>query len=78
VLQDPTLSQDDQLRIPTDQRLYAVMAALEEGRSVDYVHNLSRIDRWFLAKVSAVCAIAVHVYYHTVIVDLPYASCARA
>lgn len=26
-------------------------AALEEGLSVDYVHNLSRIDRWFLCKL---------------------------
>ncbi|KAG5187780.1 multifunctional pyrimidine synthesis protein [Tribonema minus] len=48
---DPSLNQDDQLRIPTDQRLFAVMAAMEDGRTVDDVHNLSRIDRWFLAKL---------------------------
>lgn len=26
-------------------------AALEDGLSVDHVHNLSRIDRWFLCKL---------------------------
>mmetsp|Transcript_10926 Transcript_10926/g.15524 ORF Transcript_10926/g.15524 Transcript_10926/m.15524 type:complete len:1494 (+) Transcript_10926:105-4586(+) len=48
---DPTLSHDDQLKIPTDQRLFAVMASLEEGKSVEYIHNLSKIDKWFLAKL---------------------------
>jgi carbamoyl-phosphate synthase large subunit len=48
---DPDLSHDDQLRIPTDERLYAVQAALESGLSVDYVHSLSKIDKWFLHKL---------------------------
>lgn len=26
-------------------------AALEDGLSVDHVHRLSRIDRWFLCKL---------------------------
>ncbi|CAM9239741.1 unnamed protein product [Pylaiella littoralis] len=53
---DATISKDDQLKIPTDMRLYAVMAALEEGRSVDDVHNLSRIDRFFLSKLRNIAA----------------------
>ncbi|CAN0127258.1 unnamed protein product, partial [Ectocarpus sp. 13 AM-2016] len=48
---DSTVSENDQLKIPTDSRLYAVMAALEEGRTVDDVHNLTRIDRFFLSKL---------------------------
>ncbi|CAN0141361.1 unnamed protein product, partial [Laminaria digitata] len=52
---DATISKDDQLKIPTDSRLYAVQAALEDGLSVDHVHNLSRIDRWFLSKLRNIC-----------------------
>eukprot|EP00903_Cladosiphon_okamuranus_P012119 g11371.t1 len=48
---ESSFSQDEQLKIPTDSRLYSVMAALEDGRSVDDVHNLSRIDRFFLSKL---------------------------
>eukprot|EP00904_Undaria_pinnatifida_P012342 jgi/Undpi1/8238/HiC_scaffold_25.g10708.m1 len=48
---DSALSKNNQLKIPTDSRLYAVQAALEDGLSVDHVHNLSRIDRWFLSKL---------------------------
>lgn len=35
---------------PTDRRLYAVQYALEQGYTVDEIHRLSRIDRWFLAR----------------------------
>ena len=36
---------------PTDKRLYAVQTAFERGYTVDQVHNLSKIDRWFLSKL---------------------------
>lgn len=39
---------DEELRSPTDQRVFAVARALEKGYSVDRIHRLSRIDRWFL------------------------------
>jgi len=48
---DPAQPLDEQLRIPTDTRIFAVQAALEQGFSVDYVHGLSKIDRWFLSKL---------------------------
>lgn len=35
---------------PTDRRLYAVQYALEQGYTIDEIHRLSRIDRWFLAR----------------------------
>ena len=40
-----------QLKTPTDTRLFAVQAALEKGWTVDRVHELTKIDRWFLAKL---------------------------
>ncbi|QIW96438.1 hypothetical protein AMS68_001956 [Peltaster fructicola] len=43
---------DDVLRNPTDRRWLAVgQAMLHEGYTVDRVHELSRIDKWFLYKI---------------------------
>ena len=39
-----------QLAVPTDRRIFAVFRALERGWSVDQVHELTRIDRWFLTQ----------------------------
>lgn len=48
------LSLDDLIRIPTDKRLWALQYAFENGYSVDEVHRLSRIDRWFLSKLKRI------------------------
>ena len=45
---------EEALRRPTDNRLFQVQAALERGWSVDRVHHLSNIDKWFLAKLEHV------------------------
>ncbi|PSK60846.1 Carbamoyl-phosphate synthase arginine-specific large chain [Elsinoe australis] len=43
---------DEVLKNPTDRRWLAVgQAMLHEGYSVDKVHELSRIDKWFLYKI---------------------------
>ncbi|MBN2330614.1 MAG: carbamoyl-phosphate synthase (glutamine-hydrolyzing) large subunit [Candidatus Aenigmarchaeota archaeon] len=41
----------EELRAPTDQRLFAVADALKAGLGVDEVYGLSGIDRWFLHKI---------------------------
>ncbi|MDB5183032.1 MAG: carAB [Candidatus Saccharibacteria bacterium] len=38
----------DEIKNATDRRLYAIYDALKEGVSVDKIHDLSRIDNWFL------------------------------
>ncbi|GMM29205.1 carbamoyl-phosphate synthase (glutamine-hydrolyzing) [Martiniozyma asiatica (nom. inval.)] len=43
---------DDALAVPTDRRWLAVgQALLHEGYTVDRVHELSKIDKWFLYKL---------------------------
>ncbi|EQC32261.1 aspartate carbamoyltransferase [Saprolegnia diclina VS20] len=42
---------DANLKKPTDERLFYVIAALDAGYSVDKVHELTKIDRWFLSKL---------------------------
>ena len=47
---------EDQLKIPTDTRLFAVQRALEEGWGVDKVHDLTKIDKWFLSKLQNIAS----------------------
>ena len=39
---------DYELSNPTDQRIFAVAQALEKGYTVDKIHDLTKIDHWFL------------------------------
>ena len=43
-----------QLMVPTDRRMFAVFQALQKGWSIDQVHELTRIDRWFLMQFSEI------------------------
>ena len=40
----------------TDTRLFAVQRALEEGWGVDKVHDLTKIDKWFLSKLQNIAS----------------------
>uniref|UniRef100_A0A7C3E7P4 Carbamoyl-phosphate synthase (Glutamine-hydrolyzing) large subunit n=1 Tax=Gracilinema caldarium TaxID=215591 RepID=A0A7C3E7P4_9SPIR len=39
---------------PTDRRIFAIYRALDSGWSVDKIHRITKIDRWFLYKIAAV------------------------
>ena len=43
----------DDLRTPTDKRMYDVELALRLGASIEQVHEASHIDPWFLAELAA-------------------------
>ena len=43
-----------ELAEPTEHRIFAVAEALRAGMSVDRIHELSHIDRWFLYKIAHV------------------------
>jgi carbamoyl-phosphate synthase large subunit len=42
---------DEELENPTDLRIFAVAKALEEGYSIDRIHELTKINHWFLNKL---------------------------
>ncbi|MCK6431017.1 MAG: carbamoyl-phosphate synthase (glutamine-hydrolyzing) large subunit, partial [Burkholderiaceae bacterium] len=44
----------DQLANPTPLRVFAIARALRDGMSVDEVHALTQIDRWFLRSIDSV------------------------
>ncbi|KAJ2490356.1 carbamoyl-phosphate synthase (glutamine-hydrolyzing) cpa2 [Coemansia sp. RSA 2050] len=49
---------DEMLRSPTDRRLfYLAYAMIERGYSVDRLHEITAIDRWFLFKLENICEV---------------------
>ncbi|MDE6265149.1 MAG: carbamoyl-phosphate synthase (glutamine-hydrolyzing) large subunit [Paramuribaculum sp.] len=42
---------DKALAEPTDKRIFVIARAMEEGYSVDRIHELTKIDRWFLYRL---------------------------
>ena len=42
---------DKSLREPTDNRIFVISKAFKKGYSVDEIHELTKIDKWFLEKL---------------------------
>ena len=42
------------LQSPTDKRILIIEKALEEGYSIDRIHDLTKIDKWFLYKLDKI------------------------
>lgn len=42
---------DKELSEPTDKRIFAIAVALKNGYSVDRIHDLTKITKWFLFKM---------------------------
>lgn len=51
---------EEQLRRPTDKRLWQVQAAFEAGWSMERLHALTRIDRWFLGKLKNIASLRAY------------------
>ncbi|CAK1581963.1 unnamed protein product [Parnassius mnemosyne] len=49
---DPNIERvnENELREPTDKRMFVLAAALKEGYTIDKLYDLTNIDRWFLEK----------------------------
>lgn len=47
---------DEALREPTDKRIFVVAKAMREGYTVERIHELTKIDRWFLEKLHHIIA----------------------
>ncbi len=42
---------DKSLREPTDNRIFVISKAFKKGYTVDQIHDLTKIDKWFLDKL---------------------------
>src|SRR5690606_6258604 len=45
------MSIDQELQFPSDQRMFAIANAMDQGYTVEKIHQLTQIDRWFLNKL---------------------------
>ncbi|KAJ8611400.1 hypothetical protein CTAYLR_006503 [Chrysophaeum taylorii] len=55
--QDATL--DETLRVPTDRRVWAIAEAMYGNKkSVDEIHDLTKIDEWFLRRLENIASFA--------------------
>ena len=52
VLQVPDI--DKALREPTDKRVFVISKAMKAGYTVNQIHDLTKIDKWFLQKLKGI------------------------
>lgn len=51
----PAISDIDKaLKEPTDKRIFVIEQAFRKGYSIDRIHELTKIDRWFLQKLQLI------------------------
>ncbi len=48
---------EKELAEPTDMRIFVIAEALEKGMHIDKIHDLTKIDRWFLYKLKNIVGI---------------------
>ncbi len=62
---------DKALKEPTDKRIFVLSKALHEGYSVERIHELTKIDRWFLQKLKHIIDTEQELKGFTAIEDIP-------
>ncbi|MDR0559446.1 MAG: carbamoyl-phosphate synthase (glutamine-hydrolyzing) large subunit [Prevotellaceae bacterium] len=56
---------------PTDKRIFYIAQALDEGFSVSKIHELTRIDRWFIEKLHNIIALSYELAKYDKLDGLP-------
>ncbi len=62
---------DRALTAPTDKRVFAIADAMAAGYTVDRIHELTKIDRWFLFKLHNILATAREMEQYNTVAELP-------
>ena len=57
---------DEALKDPTDKRVFVISKAMQKGYTVDQIHNLTKIDRWFLYKLKHIIDIDEQLKRHNI------------
>ena len=55
---------EKELRHPTDERLFGIAEALKKGMTVQRIHELTRIDKWFLHKIKNIVECEARIRAH--------------
>lgn len=56
---------DKALKEPTDKRIFVISKALRAGYSVEQIHKLTHIDRWFLHKLQNIMDTSIELGKHS-------------
>ena len=59
------------LREPTDRRIFVISKAMRAGYTVDQIHALTKIDRWFLDKLADIVNTFEKMREYDQVMDLP-------
>ena len=62
---------DKALAEPTDMRIFVIAKALRAGYTVEKIHGLTKIDRWFLEKLAGIIRTGRELESHDDIATLP-------
>ncbi len=63
---------DEALREPTDKRIFVLAKALQAGYTIDQIHQLTKIDRWFLHKLQNMVNTHNEILKYHKIEDVPF------
>ncbi|XP_076858406.1 carbamoyl-phosphate synthase [ammonia], mitochondrial [Brachyhypopomus gauderio] len=53
-----------ELAVPSSTRIFSIAKALHDGVTVDQIHNLTAIDKWFLHKLRRITELEQHLVGH--------------
>ena len=59
------------LKEPTDRRIFVIESAFRHGYTVDQIHNLTKIDKWFLYKLQNLINTTRELESYKAIADIP-------
>ena len=59
------------LKEPTDKRIFVIESAFREGYTVEQIHDLTKIDKWFLYKLANIVNTALELEKHNDLATLP-------
>lgn len=62
---------DKELSNPTDMRIFVIASAFERGYSVDRIHELTKIDKWFLIKLHNIFSLKKELEKYNSLEELP-------
>lgn len=62
---------DEELKKPTDMRIFAINAALDAGYNLDEIHKLTKIDKWFLVRLQNINALKEQLSIFNTMEELP-------
>ena len=69
---------EKELAEPTDMRIFVIAMALKNDYSIEKIHELTKIDKWFLEKLKNIYTMRNQIYEYNTLEELPLPLLIRA